>query len=161
MFDNKTWQGVGMEDKKNELQLEVPQSVVETGQSEEQLQDVTELFEEPAPLSREQILEASRKENKNGDERERQSYIKANSFAFSIGLFFAGIIILVSSLVEGKFPVNVLLITTAMQAAQAFIVARGVRKIKKFYLSQCILFSVLTVCFLVLWILQLCGIWLN
>ena len=51
MFDNKTWQGVGMEDKKNELQLEVPQSVVETGQSEEQLQDVTELFEEPAPLS--------------------------------------------------------------------------------------------------------------
>lgn len=114
--------------------------------------------EEKAQPSREQILAISREENKNGDERERQFYIKANSYAFSIGLLMAGLIILVSSLVEKRFPVEVLLITTAMQSAQAFIAARGMRKTRKLYLTVGIAEAVCAVFFLVFWILILCGV---
>lgn len=114
--------------------------------------------ENKTELSREEILAGSREENKNGDEREKQYFLKANSFACSIGLLLAGIIILVSSLVEERFPVEVLLITTAMQSAQSFIAARGVRKTRKLYLTVGIAEAVLSVFFLVFWILMLCGV---
>ena len=114
--------------------------------------------EEKTQLSREEILAMSREENKNGDEREKQFFLKANSFACSIGLLLAGVIILVSSLVEKRFPVEVLLLTTAMQSAQSFIAARGVRKTRKLYLTVGICEAVLAVFFLVFWILTLCGV---
>ena len=118
--------------------------------------EVTE--EEVTQPTREEILAISREENKNGDEREKQYFLKANSFALSIGLVFAGIIILVSSLVQNRFPIEVMLITMAMQSAQAFIAARGVRKTRKLYLVVGIAEAVCAVFFLVFWILQLCGV---
>ena len=116
------------------------------------------LTEEIAQPTREEILATARKENENGDEREKQFYLKANSFAFCIGLMLAGIIILVSSLVENRFPIEVLLITTGMQSAQSFIAARGMRKTRKLYLIIGIAETVCAVFFLVFWILMLCGI---
>ncbi|MDE6691046.1 MAG: hypothetical protein K2K04_03665 [Clostridia bacterium] len=114
--------------------------------------------EEKTQLSREEILAMSREENKNGDEREKQFYLKANSFALSIGLLLAGVIILVTSLVESRFPVEVMLITMAMQSVQSFIAARGVRKTRKLYLVVGIAEAVCAVFFLVFWILTLCGV---
>ncbi len=108
--------------------------------------------------TKEEILEMSRKENENGDEREKQYYVKANSFAFSIGLLVAGIIILVTVITSGRCPAEILLITCAMQAVQSFVVALGNRKMKKLYLTIGIVECVLAVFFLVFWILQLCGV---
>ena len=114
--------------------------------------------EEKLQPTREEILAMSREENKNGDEKERQYFLKANSFAFCIGLMMAGIIILITSLVENRFPIEVLLITTAMQSAQSFIAARGMRKTRKLYLIIGIAETVCAVFFLVFWILTLCGV---
>lgn len=109
--------------------------------------------------SREEILAVGREENKNGDERERQYYGKANSLAFSVGLLIAGIILLVEVNLNRRFPPEILLLTCAMQAVQSFVVAFGNRKIRKLYLTVEITEVVLSVAFLVLWIFQLCGIW--
>ncbi|MDE7257433.1 MAG: hypothetical protein K2N50_05715 [Clostridia bacterium] len=114
--------------------------------------------EEVAQPTREEILATAREENKDGDEREKQFFVKANSLAVSIGLVFAGLIILVSSLVEKRVPVEVMLIAMAMQSVQAFIAARGVRKTRKLYFAVGIVEAVLAVLFLVIWILQLCGV---
>ena len=114
--------------------------------------------EEAAQPTREEILATAREENKDGDEREKQFFVKANSLAVSIGLVFAGLIILVSSLVEKRVPVEVMLIAMAMQSVQAFIAARGVRKTRKLYFAVGIVEAVLAVLFLVIWILQLCGV---
>ncbi|MDE6850526.1 MAG: hypothetical protein K2J54_04285 [Clostridia bacterium] len=114
--------------------------------------------EEVSQPSREEILATAREENKDGDEREKQFFVKANSLAVSIGLVFAGLIILVSSLVEKRVPVEVMLIAMAMQSVQAFIAARGVRKTRKLYLAVGIVEAALAVLFLVIWILQLCGV---
>ncbi|MDE6557750.1 MAG: hypothetical protein K2K39_01450 [Clostridia bacterium] len=114
--------------------------------------------EESVQPSREEILAMSREENKNGDEKEKQYFLKANSFAFCIGLMMSGIIILITSLVENRFPIEVLLITTAMQSAQSFIAARGMRKTRKIYLILGICEAVCAVALLVFWILTLCGV---
>lgn len=109
-------------------------------------------------LSRDEILEISRQENKNGDERERQTYAKASSVAFAVSLLVAGIIILVNVFVKDRLPIEVLLIITSAQAAQSFITAHGVRKTRKLYLTLAILMTIVSVAFLVMWILYLCGI---
>ncbi len=114
---------------------------------------------ESVQYSREEILAVSREENKNGDERERQYYGKANSLAFSVGLLIAGIVLLVEVNLDRRFPAEILLLTCAMQAVQSFVVAFGNRKFRKLYLTVGIVEAVLSVVFLVLWILQLCGIW--
>lgn len=120
--------------------------------------DEKTVTEEIAQPTREEILAMSREENKSGDERERQYFLKANSYAFSIGLLMAGLIILVTSLVENRFPIEVMLITMAMQSAQAFIAARGVRKTRKLYFVLGICEAVMAVFFLIFWILKLCGV---
>lgn len=125
-------------------------------ENENKTAEVTE--EEVAQPTREEILAMSREENKNGDEKERQYFLKANSYAFAIGLLMAGIIILVSSLVQNRLPIEVMLIIMAMQSTQFFIAAHGVRKTRKIYLTLGICFAVLAVVFLVFWILQLCGV---
>ena len=109
-------------------------------------------------LSRDEILEISRQENKNGDEREKQTYAKASSIGFAVSLLIAGIIILVNVIVKDRLPIEVLLIVSSAQAAQSFITAYGVRKTRKLYISLAIVMTVVSVCFLVMWILYLCGI---
>ena len=55
--------------------------------------------------TREDILAASRNENKNGDEREKQIYKNAIQIAYSIGFILTCVIMLVSS-VRVSFPPN-------------------------------------------------------
>lgn len=115
--------------------------------------------EKPAQLTREEILAASREENKNGDERERQGVAKAGSLAFSTGLLIAGVILIVTAIRDDRFPAEIMLIVCGMQAVQNLVVAHGYRKLRKLYLTLGITQAVIAVIFLVFWILQLCGVW--
>ncbi len=110
-------------------------------------------------LTREEILAMSRKENKNGDERERQYLQKANSMAFATSLFVATIILIVTVIRDDRYPCEIMLLCCASQAVNSLIASRGMRpKMKKLYLVLGIVFVVCSVAFLVLWILQLCGV---
>ncbi len=113
---------------------------------------------EEEPPTKEQILEGVRKENEKGDEREKQELIKANSLAMSVGFFIAGIIIIVSVIVNDVFPVEVLLVTCGMQAVQSIYVGLRNRRLRKLYLTVGIIEAIVGVCLAVLWILQLCGV---
>ena len=121
--------------------------------------DQTATEEENTPLSREEILAASRKENKYGDEMSMQWRDRAGTLAFSAGLLLSGIVMLVTVLVKNYLPYEVYLIICGMQAVQGLAI--GIKcsgKIKKVYLIQGILFAVLAALFLAVWILQLCGV---
>ena len=114
--------------------------------------------EEVTQPSREEILAMSRKENKKGDEREGQWYAKAGTFAFCCGLLLAGIILIVSVFAEDKLRCDILLIVSAMQAVQQIIVGLHNRRLRKVSLTAGIVEAVCSVIFLILWILQLCGV---
>ena len=114
--------------------------------------------EEKKQLTKEEILERSRAENKNGDERDRQRYPMGNSIGFSVGLVLAGIVILVSSLCAGRCPFEVVAVVTGMQAAQALYIGITVQRLRKVYLTIGIVEGLCCVCLSVLWILELCGV---
>lgn len=114
--------------------------------------------EEKKQLTKEEILELSRAENKNGDERDRQRYPVANSIGFSVGLLLAGIVILVSSFCADRFPSEVVVVVAGMQAAQALYVGITVKRLRKVYLTIGIVECVVAVALAVLWILELCGV---
>lgn len=113
---------------------------------------------EKKQLTKEEILERSREENKNGDERDKQRYSMANSLGFAVGLLLAGIVILVSSLCAGRCPFEVVAVVTGMQAAQALYMGITVKRLRKVYLTIGIAEAACFVCLSVLWILELCGV---
>ncbi len=109
-------------------------------------------------LSRDEILASSRAENKDGDERERQQYGKANTLGFAVGLLVASVIIIVKVVMTDVFPAEILLLTCSMQAAQSIVIGATVRSKRKLYIIIGITEAILAVFFLVFWILQMCGI---
>ena len=111
-----------------------------------------------ATLSKEQILEASRKENKYGDEREQQGRLSANSLAMSAGLFIGGIVMLVSVFVTGKIPIEIWLIISGMESVQFIVNAVKMSKLRVLYIVLSVTMGVCFIAFTVLWILQLCGV---
>lgn len=130
----------------------------ENNQPVEENAGENEVAENSQP-TREDVLAASRAENKHGDEMEMQWLAKAGTLAFSFGLLLAGIIELVTVIVKGYSPYEVLLIVCGMQTVNSLIVGiRGAKKTKKLYLALGGTFGVLTVIFTVFWILQLCGV---
>lgn len=112
---------------------------------------------ETKQLTKEEILQRSREENKNGDERDRQRYPMANSIGFSVGLLLAGIVILVSSLCADRFPSEVVVVVAGMQAAQALYIGITVKRLRKVYLTIGIAECLIFICLTVIWILELCG----
>lgn len=126
--------------------------VTERAETEEAEQGSTE-------PSREEILAESRKENKNGDERERQYFQKGNSIAFGTALLIASAILIVNVIRDDRYPCEIMLLFCASQAVNSLIISRGMRtKTQKLYLVLGIGFAILSVFFLVGWILQLCGV---
>ena len=111
-----------------------------------------------ATLSKEAILEASRKENKYGDERERQGVLTANSLAMSTGLLIGGIVMLVSVIVTGKLPIEIWLIIGGMESVQFIVNAVKMSKQRAMYIVLSVCMGVCFIAFTVLWILQLCGV---
>lgn len=129
-------------------------------QTENSLQDkqAQETQAQEAAPTREEILEASREENKNGDERERQYFQKGNSAAFATALLVASAILIAAVIRDDRYPCEIMLLITASQAANSLIIFRGSVKTRKLYLVFGIMFVILAVFFLVGWILQMCGV---
>ena len=146
-------------EEKGDYAFEIGQEEVERAEEQTAEAEQTATEEENTPLSREEILAASRKENKYGDEMSMQWRDRAGTLAFSAGLLLSGIVMLVTVLVKNYLPYEVYLIICGMQAVQGLAI--GIKcsgKIKKVYLIQGILFAVLAALFLAVWILQLCGV---
>lgn len=138
---------------------EIERAEEQTAEAEQLQEKQTATEEGNTPLSREEILAASRKENKYGDEMSMQWREKAGTLAFSTGLLLSGIVMLVTVLVKNYLPNEVYFIICGMQAVQGLTIGiKCTGKLKKVYLTQGILFAVLTALFLTFWILQLCGV---
>ena len=112
--------------------------------------------ENPQP-TREEILAISRAENKNGDERERDIYKTAIQIAYSVGLLLTGIIIFVASIFD-SLPTELMIVYMGMSAATGLYCGIKSAKKRKVLLSCGIICSLLCVFFIVLWILELCGV---
>ena len=113
--------------------------------------------EEKTQLSREEILEMSREENKNGDEREKQIYKNAIQIAYSIGLILTGIILLVSSIID-KLPSELLIVYMGMSGATGLYCGIKFTKRRRLFLASGIICTITCVFFVVFWILELCGV---
>lgn len=111
--------------------------------------------------SREQILAASRKENKNGDERDMQAYNKALQLAYGVGMICLSVIMIVNIIVEDMLPLEMWICFSAIMATQGLYYGIKTAKRKWLFLTEGILGVVCFIFFLVAWILKLCGVWLN
>jgi len=113
--------------------------------------------EEEKNLTKEEILAISRKENKNGDEREKQYLYKAAFTATAIGFILYGIISVVLAVLDKKsYEMNAVFF--AMIGSMYFMFGLKATKRRPLYLAAgcvCIAASVVA---LVLWILGLCGV---
>lgn len=129
-------------------------SDVETVQAEE------ERTEEAASPTRDEILAASRKENKNGDERETQTYNKALQLGYSVGFMCLALIMLVNIIVQDVLPVEMWISFSAIWATSGLYY--GIKtntKRRALFLTEGIFCSGTFIFFLVAWILRLCGVW--
>ena len=88
-------------------------------------------MEEEKNLLKEQILEQSRKENKNGDEREK----KHTDFSFKVGLIvfviFAVAIAITEYVIYGEFRLSIGLIPTIWGVCGSVWLARGILNRRK------------------------------
>lgn len=138
-------------EENQELNVQSPEDVA-TGNDGAVTEDAN------ATLSKEAILAASRKENKNSDERERQGMLTANSLAMSVGLLIGGIVLLVSVIVTGKIPIEIWLIIGGMESVQFIVNAVKMSKQRVLYIVLSVLMCLCFIAFTVLWILELCGV---
>ncbi|MGN0807380.1 MAG: DUF6442 family protein [Candidatus Coproplasma sp.] len=136
---------------KEELEVQCPEGI-------EQSDDGSVAEDTNATLSKEDILAASRKENRNGDERERQGMLTANSLAMSTGLLIGGIVMLVSVIVTGKLPLEVWLVIGGMESVQFIVNAVKMSKQRVLYIVLSVLMCLCFISFVILWILELCGV---
>ena len=127
-------------------------------EEKENLTEAEEVEEKTTALTKEEILAKSREENKGGDEREKQQYSIANSLGFGIGLMLAGIVVLISVICTDRLPSEVMFVVLAMESAQALVIGAKNRRQRKLFLPIGIIECILSVVFLVLWILELCGV---
>lgn len=109
-------------------------------------------------LSREEILAMSRKENKNGDEREAQSYKTGLQLAYGVGMLFLGIVMLVRVILEDKIPADLWICFTAMMATLGLYYGIKTAKYRALFLTMGVLGALSCILFTVMWILELCGV---
>lgn len=111
-----------------------------------------------ATLSKEDILAASRKENKNGDERERQGMLTAQSLAMSVGLLVVAIVMLVSTFVKGKIPFEIMMIYTSILTTQSIVNAVKMSKLRVLYIFSGVTIGLGFIASALFWIVELCGV---
>lgn len=127
---------------------------------EENEQNLTEEEVQPEQPTRDEILAASRKENKNGDERETQTYNKALQLGYSVGFMCLALIMLVNIIVQDVLPVEMWISFSAIWATSGLYY--GIKtntKRRALFLTEGIFCSGTFIFFLVAWILRLCGVW--
>ena len=118
--------------------------------------EVTE--EAVTPPTRDEILESSRVENKQGDEREKNIYGKALQIAYSIGIILIGVISLVNTIVVGKTPIELWIVYMGITAVWSLYYCIKVNKRRPLFLACGIICSIAFILFTVSWILELCGV---
>ncbi len=109
-------------------------------------------------LSREEILAISRKENKNGDERDVQVYRQGMQIACSVAIILVGIITLVRVIMGDNIPTELWIVYMGMMATWTIYYAVKSGKNKVLFICCGVLCSVCFVTFTTLWILGLCGV---
>ena len=110
------------------------------------------------PPTRDEILESSREENKQGDEREKNIYGKGLQIAYSVGIILIGIISLVNTIVVDKTPVELWIVYMGITAVWSLYYGIKVDKRRPLFLACGIICSITFIFFTVSWILELCGV---
>lgn len=106
--------------------------------------------------NKEEILSKSRKENKNGDEREQQYLYKGAYFATSVGFLLYGIITVVLAIFD-KHSYEMNVVTFAIIGTMYTAFGLKTSKRKPLFLAEGIICIAASVVSLICWILQLCG----
>lgn len=109
-------------------------------------------------LTREEILESSRKENKQGDEREQDLYNKGVRLAYSLGVLLIGIITIVNTIVLNKIPTEIWIVYMGMTTVWSLYYGIKADKRRPLFLACGIICSIVCVFWIVYWILGLCGV---
>ncbi len=113
--------------------------------------------EEDKNLSKEEVLDRSRKENKNGDERELQYLYKGAYIATAVGFLLYGIISIVLAILDREsYEMNVVIF--AIIGTMYTIFGVKTTKRKKLFLAAGIVSLTAFVITLVCWILELCSV---
>ena len=111
---------------------------------------------ETTEMSKAEILEKSRNENKGGDERDRLAFMRGAQVAFAVAMLLIGVVEIVLACVD-KFLIEPVLIFSGI--AGAYNTVLGASKIKnhKVLLVCGITLDIMCVLFIVLWALELSG----
>lgn len=107
-------------------------------------------------MEREELLEQSRKQNKNVDLYEQQVIAKGGNIGFSIGVFLAALFYAVENIVTGKPNFGVIAVWTAMEAGM--FIYKYVKLKKSHELVFAIIFTLCSLAFIAFEILTLTGV---
>lgn len=136
----------------------VEQAVQPEEEREAEVAEFAESTEEKQTPTREEILAISRRENKNGDEREAQNLLRATGLAYSVGLIVIGIIQIVNAIIDNEIPLELYMIYTAMTATMGLYCGIKTVKHRALFLACGAVCGVCSIIFTVMWILKLCGV---
>ena len=114
--------------------------------------------EESSQPSREEILAISRKENKNGDERDMQANQRGMGFAYSVGILICGLVYLVDVIVGREMPYELMMAYMGMTATWSIYYAIKNTKHRPLFWACGIVCAITFIFFTVFWILKLCGV---
>ena len=119
---------------------------------EEEKDEVVETTE----MSKADILEKSRNENKGGDERDRLAYMRGAQVAFAVALFIIAVMEIVLACLDRAIIEPVLIYSGIVGAYNTVL---GVSKVKnhKVLLVCGITLDIMCAIFIVLWALELSG----
>ncbi len=113
--------------------------------------------EKETSLSKEEILDRSRKENKNGDERENEYLYKGAYIATAVGFILYGIISIVLAVFD-KVSYEMNIVTFAIIGTMYTVFGFKTTKRKPLFLAAGFICLTASVAMLICWILQLCGV---
>ncbi len=114
--------------------------------------------EQEKPLTGEQILEAVKAENKNGDEYERKIYSDAMRTGLSLSFIIVPIMVIVELLVLDRIPYALWAVMFTPQGFANLLYGLKTERNRKLYLVSGIFQIAVSIFFVVMWALQLAGV---
>ena len=112
--------------------------------------------EPSAPLTKDEILARSRKENKRGDERSENAMLKAGYLAMFVGGLVCTVVYFLFQLILGELHPELIFVYSVMWAVFMWVQYYYLRR--KMHLGSAIGFTIASAGFLIFLILQLIGI---
>ena len=111
---------------------------------------------ETTEMSKAEVLEKSRNENKGGDERDKLAFMRGAQVAFIVSLIIIGIMEIVLACFD-KSPIEPILIFSGITGAYNTVLGASRVKNRKIHLVYGVVLDILCVLFIVLWVLELSG----